>query len=100
MIPVEEITMKKMMLPVKTENLPENLTMLLFPASVEVSYMLPISHFTKVTSEDVEIGVDYKQIGSNAGNKLAVRVLKAPSFVKHLQVVPDSVEYILEEKIL
>lgn len=100
MIPVEEITMKKMMLPVRTENLPENMTMLLFPASVEVSYMLPISHFTKVTSEDVEVGVDYGQIGKNGGNKLAVKVLKSPSFIKHLQVIPDSVEYILEEKIL
>ena len=100
MVPVEEITMKKMTLAVKIENIPDNMTMLLFPATVEVSYMLPISHFAKVTAGDIEIGVDYGQIKNNSGNKLAVKVLKQPSFVKHLQVVPDSIEYILEEKIL
>ena len=100
MVPVEEITMKKMTLAVKIENIPDNMTMLLFPATVEVSYMLPISHFAKVTAGDIEIGVDYGQIKNNSGNKLAVKVLKQPSFVKHLQVVPDSIEYILEEKVL
>ena len=99
-IPVEEITMKKMTLAIKIENIPDNMTMLLFPATVEVSYMLPISHFSKVAAGDIEVGVDYGQIKSNLGNKLAVKVLKQPSFVKHLQVVPDSVEYILEEKVL
>ena len=89
-----------MTLAVKIENIPDNMTMLLFPATVEVSYMLPISHFAKVTAGDIEIGVDYGQIKNNSGNKLAVKVLKQPSFVKHLQVVPDSIEYILEEKIL
>ena len=98
--PVEEITMKKMTLAVKIENIPDNMTMLLFPATVEVSYMLPISHFAKVTAGDIEIGVDYRQIKNNSGNKLAVKVLKQPSFVKHLQVMPDSIEYILEEKVL
>ncbi len=99
-IPVEEITMKKMTLTVNTENIPDNMTMLLFPATVEVSYMLPISHFSKITTGDVEVGIVYEQIkNDNLKNKLAVKVLKQPPFIKHLQIYPDSVEYILEEKV-
>ena len=99
MIPVEEVTTKKLTLPVISQNLPTGISMLTFPASVQINCMTPVSHFSKVRANDFSVGIDYNQLKDNMGKKVAVQIFKKPAFVKNVQVIPDSVEYILEEKV-
>ncbi|MCH5328020.1 MAG: YbbR-like domain-containing protein [Coprobacter sp.] len=99
MVPVEEITTKTLSLPVVPQNLPVGISMLTFPASVQVSCMIPVSQFSKIQAEDFAVGVDYEQLQDDLGKKIEVQVLNKPLFVNNISVNPDSVEYILEEKV-
>ena len=94
-IPVEELTTKSFTLPVGVDNLPADVALLTFPASVRVDCLIPMSRFADVTEADVQVAVDY-ECTSNAPQKLAVKT--SYSMVEVLRIVPDSVEYILEHK--
>ena len=98
-IPIEEVTTKKLTLSVAPQNLPTGISMLTFPANVQINCMIPVSKFSKIHADDFSVGVDYNQLKDHIGKKVAVQVLRKPPFVNNVQVTPDSVEYILEEKV-
>ena len=98
-IPIEEVTTKKLTLSVAPQNLPTGISMLTFPANVQSNCMIPVSKFSKIHADDFSVGVDYNQLKDHIGKKVAVQVLRKPPFVNNVQVTPDSVEYILEEKV-
>lgn len=94
-IPVEEFTTKSLTIPVSVENLPARVSLLTFPASVQVDCVIPMSQFSQVSEKDVRVAVNYKDT-QDTPSKLAVRVVRSVGEV--LKIYPDSVEYILEQK--
>lgn len=97
-VPVEEVVLKTLEVPLAAISLPASLQLLTFPAKVRAECMVPMSRFADLTSERINLVVDYKKNqANNSRKKLPVEVVSYPDFVLNLQVKPDSVEYILEE---
>lgn len=95
-IPVEPLVTKRSSIPVIIKNLPEGINMLIFPSSIQVSYLLPMSMYNARVDEKFEASVDYNNI--RVGAKLPVKVETAPAFYRNIQLESDSVEYIIEHK--
>jgi hypothetical protein len=97
-IPVEEFTEKQLTIPVLCKSLPENYTLHLFPASVEVTCNVPVSHFNDLSEADFEIQIPFQEFeaGQESG-KITVRLTKQPSLrVTDPVIRPDVVEFIIE----
>lgn len=92
-IPAELLVSKKRTVPVKAVNVPAGARLITYPASVEVSYLVPM----RLSSSDmpVKASVDYKAL--NAGSRNAkVEVEAMPGGYKVVSVSQDSVEYVIE----
>ncbi len=92
-IPVEELTTKSLTIPISVENLPSQVILRTFPASVNVDCVIPISRFSQFTEKEVCATVDYKDT-HNISSRLPIKITRSAAQV--IKVVPDSVEYILE----
>ena len=73
------------------------MSLLTFPAVVNVDCMVPVSRFSQISAEDIAVAVDYKET-RNAPEKLAIKITRTPGAAYYATVAPDSVEYILEQK--
>lgn len=95
MIPVEPLVTKRSSIPVIVKNLPENVSVVVFPSSVQVSYLLPMSLYNDRLDDKFEASVDYGNIQGNKA-KLPVRIEIAPEIYQNIQLETDSVEYVIE----
>lgn len=96
-VPVEELTSKSIPVSVSVVNQPRNVNLLTFPATVRVDCMVPVSRFSQISAQDVSVSVDYNET-RNAPEKLPLKITRTPGAAYYVKVVPDSVEYILEQK--
>ena len=95
---VEMFTEKKMQLPVTVINCPENKIIRTFPAFVNVSFNVGMSHFNLIKQEDLMVVLDYNEIAKSNNLKQKLRIENNTSFVSNLKAVPQEVEYIIEMK--
>ena len=94
-VPVENFTEKKVTLPVQVINVPENAQVKIFPAQVNVAFMIGLSSYESVSSADFTATVDFDQV-SVQRETLEVQVESKPQFIQLLKVSPASVEYLIE----
>lgn len=95
MIPVEPLVTKRSSIPVIVKNLPENVSVVVFPSYVQVSYLLPMSLYNDRLDDKFEASVDYGDVQGNKA-KLPVRIEIAPEIYQNIQLETDSVEYVIE----
>ena len=95
-IEVEQFTESQKNIPVKAVNIPDSLTIRLFPDNVNISYEVGLSKYDKVSANDFVFTVAYPQ--STEDTYLEIKVEKVPPFIKNLSYSPQKVEYILEKK--
>lgn len=94
-IPIEPLIAKRKNVPIEVIGLPENVGLLTFPSSVEVSYLVPMSRYTE--DYPIKSFVDYNSIDSVAP-RAPVTVSSLPEYYKNVSVSPDSIEYIIERR--
>jgi hypothetical protein len=97
-IQVEEYTEKKLELPVICYNLPKNRIVRFFPSSVELSVQVGLSKYTQVTASDFEISLDYKELSGNNTSNCLLKLAKKPAWLNNYRIVPEAVEYLVEQK--
>ena len=51
-----------------------------------------------MNEQSFHLVVDYDDIEKGSSDKLPVRLADYPSFMSNIRLLPDSVEYIVEEK--
>lgn len=97
MVPIEQLIAKRKQVPITVRNLPEKVQLLLSPSVVEAKYLVPKSLF-KNNSNDITAIVDYNTFNwASSSNKVAVFVGESPAVYKNIELLPDSVEYIIEK---
>lgn len=96
-IPVEPLISRKQKAPIVVKNLPDNYSMITFPSSVEVSYLVPMSLYNTEPYK-VNAYVDYNDVASSHSGKLPVTLSLLPDLYHNTEMSPDSVEYIVEQK--
>ena len=97
-IPIEEFTEKKINLPVLCHDIPHNYVLRLFPSTVEVTCNVPVSQFRELTEEKLEIIISFKEFRDyQSTGKIPVRLTKKPSWVMTTAVLPQELEFIIEQ---
>ncbi len=95
---VEPFTEKSIEVPIVAINMPKNLLLRTFPASVKVVCLVGISHFNQLKADDLRAVVDYNLLPKKVNLKANVTLLAPESVLKHSRVIPESVDYLLETK--
>lgn len=96
-VPVEPLIVRKQMVRIEARNVPDGHGLLTFPAVVEVSYLIPMSAY-KTDSPILTVVVDYADAVAATGGMIPVKMPFVPDKYRNISLVPDSVEYILEDK--
>lgn len=94
-VPVEPLIAKKRNVTVEAVNVPSDVSIVLFPGSVEVSYLVPMSEY----SADIPVRViaDYNATQKKVA-RLPLTVAVKPGIAHNVSMAVDSVEYIIEHK--
>lgn len=101
-IKVEELTEKRIDLPVSAINIPEGFVAKVLPARVSVQLTMPISAYDKTTSSGLWLEVDLseiearKQRGEPLPDMLPIVVRGMPDWIVSASVSPKAVQYLLE----
>jgi hypothetical protein len=95
-INVEKFTEGTQKITLNVINVPDSLIIRTFPKEVTVTYFVALSDYEKVLPQLFEAVVDFNETASQ--NKLNIKILNSPDYIKSLRYNPQSVEYIIERK--
>jgi hypothetical protein len=96
---IEEYTEKIFELPILCYNLPnENIHVRFFPSTVEVVCQLALSEYSKLSENDLKVGMDYRELSQNPGMNTSLTLSRKPQWLVHYRIVPETVEYLIEQK--
>ncbi|NLU38321.1 MAG: hypothetical protein GXX78_05455 [Bacteroidales bacterium] len=96
-IPVSQFTEYTGVVPITLKNVPQNITLITFPAKVTVSCLLAYDKFSLVGSNDFIVEADYNNINPST-SKLSISIKKQPAFVRSVKIQPSEIEYIIKKK--
>lgn len=96
-IPVEEFTEKTLEIPIICNNLPPYYTLRMFPSVIKVTCSLPLSRFKEISEEDFAILISFSNLEQNVSGSLPIQLTKKPNWVENVTLVPDQIEFILEQ---
>lgn len=83
--------------PVIPKNVPNNLTLRAFPASVGVRCKVGVSNWDKITQFSFTLNVDYNKINSKS-KKVTVEASNCAEGILDITISPEQVEFVIEEK--
>lgn len=93
-IPVEPLVAKKRILPIQIINAPKNASVHIFPANIELSYLVPMSMFKNDAATPVAV-IDYRAIDFNS-TSAKVNITQIPDYYHNIDCSPAEVEYLIE----
>lgn len=96
-IPIEEYTEKTLEIPVICTGIPIHYTVRIFPPAVKVNCSVPLSRFKELSEEQFAIHVPFKELEQNLSGVIPVRLSKKPDWVRTATLMPDKIEFILEQ---
>jgi hypothetical protein len=94
----EEMTEKTFELPLVCHNLPTDLRVRFFPSTVTITCRLTVTEYGLLSEKDLEIGLDYYDVMQKTETLVAPVVFQKPEWLKEYKIVPETVEYLIEEK--
>jgi hypothetical protein len=94
---VEEYTEKKINLPVLCHNLPANRIVRFFPSFVELTVQVGLSKYSQISASDFEISIDYKELFGSSTSNYPLKLREKPEWLNHYRIVPETVEYLIEQ---
>lgn len=95
---VEQFTEKNIKIPVKSINCPSNLTVRTFPAVVNLTYNVGLSHFNSTVTNEIEVFLDFNDLKSDNNNRKKLQIINNSSYISNIRVSPEEVGFLLEEK--
>jgi len=93
-IPVEPLISKIREIPVSLLHAPEHSSIVLFPSTVKLSYLLPMSLYNSENGV-VSVTADYHK---RSYNKIPLTLGALPGYYSGVELSVDSVEYLIEQK--
>ena len=95
---IERHTEANITVPIEPINMPDNLTMKLFPGTTIVSCMVSIVDYEKLEPYMFRAVVDYNSVKDAMDNqtKAKVLILRTPDYVSEVKHHPENVDFIIE----
>ena len=94
---VKKYTEKTLSSPINIINLPDSLSIRLFPQNIDISFTIPLENAESISPNDFSFYSDF--IESDLGNKdkLIIKLSKKPETVSRLKWEPKYVKYLIRE---
>lgn len=99
-VPVESFTQKELQVPFFITNLPVDKTLRTFPANASISCFVALSKYNQMKNDEFSVVIDYQDIQNEKQKKVKVNLKEYPVYVSNVQLLNDSVEFIIEDKII
>ncbi len=94
-IPVEQFTESVLDIPIAVENVPDSLSLKIFPSHTTLTFMVGLSDFGKIQPGLFRAVV---QFPSESAGKLNIDLVRSPDYIRSVKLSPSQVEYIIEKK--
>ena len=94
---VDRLVEKTVNIPVHQVNFPASKQLRTFPATVNVTFQVSMGQYREITRDNFVIVINYEELLKNKGNQCKLRLKTIPQGVSHVRIVPETVEYIIEE---
>jgi len=95
-IEAEEFTEQNFELPVEVINAPEKIQIKIFPTNAKISANIGFSRYRSIYKDQFRLIVDFKEAGESEVSRLRIKVAKSPDNISAVRIIPQSVEYIIE----
>jgi len=95
---VEEFTERTFELPIVCNNLPSHLKIHFFPSKVDLNVRVGLSKYSQLSKSNFEIAVDYNDLVAKNSMNCSLNLTKKPLWLKSYSIVPDVIEFLLEQK--
>lgn len=96
-IPIEPLVAKKRIIQVQFINVPAGVSAHLFPSTVEINYLVPMSMYKNDTAEPIGV-VDFHTIDESS-SMVPVALTNIPDYYYNSTCNPAEVEYLVEQSI-
>ncbi len=96
-IQVEQFTENNVIIPINIKNVPDSLILKIFPNKLKINYLVGVSNYNSINSQDFVVYVDFNDIKDNINNKLKIKFEKIPDKIKKYTYNPTSTEYLIEK---
>jgi hypothetical protein len=96
---IERHTEATISVPIEPVNVPDGLTMKVFPGSVTINCMVPVSDYEKLQPYMFRPVADYASIKDVKDNqaKVKVTIMRTPDYVTDVKFHPKNVDFIIEK---
>lgn len=95
---VEEITEKRVEVPIEVLNAPDSLLLVILPKTIEVVCQVGLSDYAGLKTDDFKAIVDFSQIDLFSERSIRVLLKEKPFYVRQIQYAPKKVDYIIRSR--
>lgn len=95
-IPTDLLVEKTIEIPILGTGFPADKKLRTFPSKVKLRFLIAFHQFKEASEEDFLLEVPYREIATSPATKCIPHVSKSPNFIHHLQMIPASVEFLIE----
>lgn len=97
-IRVGRCTEKQFTIPIEIRNKPHNTALLLFPAVVQLTCLVPISVYENVTQNDFVLFIDYQDVANSSHRKIRVNIAQQSDNAINIKITPSFVEFLINKE--
>lgn len=91
------LTEESMEVPIRAINVPEGMTMRMFPSRVKVKFVVGVGIYRNINAEQFDVVADYNEIANQKRDKCDISLLRSPVSVRSPQLEIKQVDYLIEQ---
>jgi len=95
---IEEYTEKEFELPIICSNVPLNRRVHFFPSTVKLNVRVGLSRYAQLSKSDFEIAFNYDDLVKKNTESCSLTLTQKPLWVGNYRIVPDVIEFLIEQK--
>jgi len=93
-IPVDKFTETTFTANIHVINCPPNIKIKIYPDKANLTFQVSMNNYTKLNDHNFNLVVDYNDI-DHSSDKVGLKVLNAPEYIKSLSIKPQKTEYLI-----
>ena len=93
---IEKFTEKTLNVPITLENIPDSLTLKVFPRNIQLTCQVGLSNFDYLQAAMFKASIDYREIVPGI-SRIQVNLTDQPNFIRAVKFKPRTVELLIEK---
>lgn len=97
-VSIDQMTEKSLPVRIEHINFPAGKTLKTFPGIVNVVFQVGLRQYRDITADKFAIVVSYDELNAlHPSNRLRLKLKTQPDGISHVRIVPDEVEFLIED---